>query len=256
MAQFIKDDEEKDWHLLAQVGGWCWTLPENTFRCTEQAGIIYDLQSEDLDITKFIQFCVPNDRDVFNEFANRILKFNSRLGTLNRQKEENGNQNLVTIEEDSSFEFEYRILIGSKVKWIHCRGIIEFVETETNRKTTMLSPNIITVTKVKASIQDITKVKPNLDEEIKRKTEELRETEEGFQVLVEAMPQMVWSTTAEGRANYFNSRWHEYCGTNFDQTRDFGWIISIHPDDVESTLKMWNHSVKTGGFTFYLPFME
>lgn len=242
MSDYIKEDEENDWHLLAKVGGWSWMVSENLFRCTEQAGRIYE-QPTDLNMTKFIEYCVPEDRQVFNEFVQRIIDFNERQEPLNGSKLDD--QDHIYISDDSSFEFEYRILVGSKVKWIHCRGIVDVVDADTKRKTTLRSKNVV-VTRVKAAIQDISKVKPNLDEEIKRKNEELRQSEEDFQVLVEAMPQMVWSTTVEGRANYFNSRWHEYCGTTYDQTRGFGWIKSIHPEDVESTLKVWNYSVKTG----------
>jgi PAS domain-containing protein len=242
MSDYIKEDEENDWHLLAKVGGWSWMVSENLFRCTEQAGRIYE-QPTDLNMTKFIEYCVPEDRQVFNEFVQRIIDFNERQEPLNGSKLDD--QDHIYISDDSSFEFEYRILVGSKVKWIHCRGIVDVVDADTKRKTTLQSKDVV-VTRVKAAIQDISKVKPNLDEEIKRKNEELRQSEEDFQVLVEAMPQMVWSTTVEGRANYFNSRWHEYCGTTYDQTRGFGWIKSIHPEDVESTLKVWNYSVKTG----------
>jgi PAS domain S-box-containing protein len=67
-----------------------------------------------------------------------------------------------------------------------------------------------------------------------------------FRTLTEAIPQMVWTTTAQGAARYFNSRWSEYTGLSAADSADFGWAEAVHPDDRAGLMERWREAVASG----------
>jgi PAS domain S-box-containing protein len=74
----------------------------------------------------------------------------------------------------------------------------------------------------------------------------LRESEERYRLLVDMIPQNIWTTDAEGRHTYFSRGWYEYSGAAPEQSHGEGWLEFIHPDDRERTLTRWRHSLETG----------
>lgn len=64
--------------------------------------------------------------------------------------------------------------------------------------------------------------------------------------LLEAMPQMVWTTDFDGNVEYLNSRWISYTGFDVEDVRKLGWRIIFHPDDLEKTGELWLQAVATG----------
>ncbi len=69
---------------------------------------------------------------------------------------------------------------------------------------------------------------------------------EDFRALAENIPQLVWITRSDGYHEYFNQHWYDYTGTTLEQTRGEGWSHLLHPDDYERTIRVWNHSLRTG----------
>jgi PAS domain S-box-containing protein len=65
-------------------------------------------------------------------------------------------------------------------------------------------------------------------------------SERQFQLLVEAMPQIMWSASPDGRVPYLNSRWYEYTGQ--DPARRFidQWLAVIHPEDRDRSCASWS----------------
>ena len=74
----------------------------------------------------------------------------------------------------------------------------------------------------------------------------LRESEVGFRVLADAMPQIVWSTLPDGFHDYYNQRWYEFTGTPDGSTDGEGWNNMFHPDDQARAWKIWSHCLATG----------
>jgi len=75
----------------------------------------------------------------------------------------------------------------------------------------------------------------------------LRESEEKFRTMTEAMPQMVWSGLPDGRNDYSNGRWCEFTGLSMDELLGMGWLDVIHPDDRDALRDKWLHTMGTGG---------
>jgi PAS domain S-box-containing protein len=76
--------------------------------------------------------------------------------------------------------------------------------------------------------------------------QKLQENEAKFRTIADAMPQMVWSTLADGYHDYFNRRWYEFTGTQEGMTDGQGWNEMFHPDDQERAWDTWRHSLETG----------
>lgn len=76
--------------------------------------------------------------------------------------------------------------------------------------------------------------------------QELAESRSSYAILTEAMPQMVWSTRADGYHDYFNQRWYEFTGTERGDSDGEVWRDIFHPDDQERIDQIWSHSLKTG----------
>ena len=67
-----------------------------------------------------------------------------------------------------------------------------------------------------------------------------------YQVLLEAIPEMVWTATADGRVQYANNRWFEYTGLSLDDAARLGWDRLLHPDDRERSWSAWEYALESG----------
>ncbi len=74
----------------------------------------------------------------------------------------------------------------------------------------------------------------------------LGESQGMYEVLTNAMPQMVWSTRPDGRADYFSRQWYAFTGMPPGATDGAAWGDLLHPDDRERAQAQWEHSVATG----------
>jgi PAS domain S-box-containing protein len=70
--------------------------------------------------------------------------------------------------------------------------------------------------------------------------------EQRFATLADAMPQMVWSTSADGAPDYFNAQWVEFTGQPAAASYGAGWLSFLNPDDAEIAQRTWNNAVESG----------
>ena len=77
-----------------------------------------------------------------------------------------------------------------------------------------------------------------------RELERLRESEARYRSLVEAVPQLVWTCTADGQCDYVNARWLEYTGLAAEKLLGLGWLQAVHPDDRERAAACWDKSLR------------
>jgi diguanylate cyclase (GGDEF)-like protein/PAS domain S-box-containing protein len=83
-------------------------------------------------------------------------------------------------------------------------------------------------------------------EELARSNDRLRQSADQYKFLADAMPQIVWTTRPDGNNDYYNLRWLEFTGLNFEQSKDRGWEPALHPDDVKTCVEKWNGCLRTG----------
>ncbi|GAB4010320.1 hypothetical protein GCM10028808_20780 [Spirosoma migulaei] len=74
----------------------------------------------------------------------------------------------------------------------------------------------------------------------------IEESELRFRTLLEAIAQMTWTNTPEGEVNFYNQRWYDYTGLDFEQSKAWGWQAVVHPADLPYTLDMYKKSLADG----------
>ncbi|WP_424626843.1 PAS domain-containing protein [Bradyrhizobium sp. SYSU BS000235] len=74
----------------------------------------------------------------------------------------------------------------------------------------------------------------------------LRESEEEFRTLADAVPHHVWTAKADGMATWFNPRVYEYVGAAVGDLDGRKWAKIIHPDDVPVALAAWTRALELG----------
>ncbi len=67
--------------------------------------------------------------------------------------------------------------------------------------------------------------------------------EQRFQLLADAMPQLVWSTDADGVSDYFNRLWEDYTGIAAEECYGTGWLSCLHPEDRDRAALHWRDAV-------------
>jgi PAS domain S-box-containing protein len=87
--------------------------------------------------------------------------------------------------------------------------------------------------------------------ERKRFEDALKESEERFRTLASALPQLVWSTGADGIIEYVNQVWISYAGwKSCDEVRQYlpayPWKDLLHPEDRDEYFARWHESLGTG----------
>jgi PAS domain S-box-containing protein len=71
------------------------------------------------------------------------------------------------------------------------------------------------------------------------------ESRQRFQMLSEAIPQMVWTVTPDGQADYYNHQWYAYTGLDFAQSRGQVWTQVVHPQDLGNLEFHWLEALQT-----------
>jgi PAS domain S-box-containing protein len=123
-----------------------------------------------------------------------------------------------------TFDMECRILWADEsVHWISAKGRV------------YRNPKGAPV-RMMGTVLDVT--------EQKRAQEALQRSEREFRQLAEAMPQIVWATTADGLNIYFNQQWVDYTGLTLEESYGEGWITPFHPDDRQRAWDAWQRATK------------
>ncbi len=74
----------------------------------------------------------------------------------------------------------------------------------------------------------------------------LREGEERFRTLANNIPQLAWMADEKGYIFWYNDRWFDYTGTNFEEMAGWGWQKVHHPDHVQGVVDKITGCFQTG----------
>src|SRR5580704_13180618 len=77
----------------------------------------------------------------------------------------------------------------------------------------------------------------------RRAEEALRESEQRWRNLTEALPQLVWGAGPDGACDYFSTQWTTYTGIPESDLLGWRWMEALHPDDRATTRQFWTESV-------------
>ncbi len=88
------------------------------------------------------------------------------------------------------------------------------------------------------TVEDIT--------ERKRSEALLRQSEEEFRGLANAIPQLVWMAEPDGWIYWYNQGWYSYTGTTPDEMAGWGWRTVHEPAVLPTVLERWKGCIATG----------
>ncbi|MEA2429515.1 MAG: hypothetical protein QOF37_3143, partial [Thermoleophilaceae bacterium] len=85
-----------------------------------------------------------------------------------------------------------------------------------------------------------------IEEELLRTKEDLAASEASFRLIVDSIPGLVHTTTAEGKLEFVNRQLLDYFGKTLDELK--GWATNdvIHPDDRSHVIAAFTRSIETG----------
>jgi PAS domain S-box-containing protein len=77
----------------------------------------------------------------------------------------------------------------------------------------------------------------------------LRESEQALSQMLDAIPGMAWSTTAEGFADKFNKQFIDFAGLPLEMLQGAGFLAQFHPEDIDRMFAEWQAMMasKVGG---------
>ena len=74
----------------------------------------------------------------------------------------------------------------------------------------------------------------------------LRQSEEEFRTLADALPHHVWTARPNGRLSWLNPRVYEYSGATIEELNREGWHRMVHPEDIHAAVAAWKRALRTG----------
>jgi two-component system phosphate regulon sensor histidine kinase PhoR len=85
-----------------------------------------------------------------------------------------------------------------------------------------------------------------LENIVAQRTSDLSISREHFKLLADNIPQMTWTNLPNGQVNFYNQQWYDYTQLDFNQTRDSGWQLVVHPDDLPLTVERYTDALTSG----------
>jgi len=83
------------------------------------------------------------------------------------------------------------------------------------------------------------------EQEMEKQQREVEASERQYRGLIEAIPQIVWTATPEGRIDFANSKWMECLGIDIESFNEAGWAILLGPAEKEEQLKAWAAGIRS-----------
>src|SRR5262249_13097110 len=75
---------------------------------------------------------------------------------------------------------------------------------------------------------------------------DIKKSEDQLRIIIDTIPTLAWCTLPDGSVEFINQRWLDYTGLTAEQARDWGWSITIHPEDVTTLMEKWRALLASG----------
>ncbi len=215
---------------VARVGGWNFDIVNKKLAWTSVTKQIHGVSPDfEPDLTNAIQFYQD---PVSREKITRALEAALVHGTAYDVELQ-----IVTILEE---EIWVRALGNAEFKDGKCVRLFGTFQDVNGYKTSELA--------LKRSIE----TQEALNQVLIKKIEQIREQDQTiqkiqeFKFLADSVPQLIWTSNADGSSDYYNQHWIDYTGMSKEETIQRGWTSIVHAEDVERCTAAWSEAVTTG----------
>src|SRR5882672_10026892 len=81
---------------------------------------------------------------------------------------------------------------------------------------------------------------------LKKALVEIKNSENRLRTIIDTIPALAWSARPDGSAEFFNRRWLDYAGLSAEEASNWGWTVSLHPEDRGRLTDYWRHLLASG----------
>ena len=106
--------------------------------------------------------------------------------------------------------------------WYRLSGVVKLLTALISWATVF---TLIRVAPLALALPGLARVNQQLQDEIRRR----QAAQEQLRELADAMPQIVWTTTPDGRFDYFNTRWYQFTGFKRGESDDAALVDDRSP---------------------------
>ncbi|MDB5257465.1 MAG: sensor signal transduction histidine kinase [Chitinophagaceae bacterium] len=126
-----------------------------------------------------------------------------------------------------NYESEYRIvgLPDDKLRWIRAKGRAFF---DQKGNPVNFAGTVLDITEEKVAMQA------------------LQKNERKFRLLADALPQLIWTSDAKGKLNYYSQTFFDFSGLSPEHLSDNNWLEIIHPEEKDNNQKKWEEALVSG----------
>src|SRR5262245_5149674 len=76
--------------------------------------------------------------------------------------------------------------------------------------------------------------------------QQLTPLESQLRLVIDTIPEQLWSALPDGSLDFVNQRWQEYTGLSLEEGLGWGVTVPVHPDDLPMLLDGWRRAVASG----------
>jgi PAS domain S-box-containing protein len=87
------------------------------------------------------------------------------------------------------------------------------------------------------ALQALRTANERLEDNVERRTAELRRSEQRFRALADSLPVIVWVHDAQGKLEFVNPEYERFFGVTEAEVRAGGWQPLVHPDDAPAYIE-------------------
>src|SRR6266480_8160169 len=80
----------------------------------------------------------------------------------------------------------------------------------------------------------------------KKAEERIRQNERELRITLETILTSVLRTLPDGAVDFVNQSWLDYLGCSREEILDWGWMKTVHPEDIDKLLNNWEEALATG----------